>query len=38
MTQIEMARRGVISPEMEFVARRENLDPELVRSEVARGG
>ena len=22
---------------MEFVARRENLDPELVRSEVARG-
>ena len=37
MTQIEMARQGIISPEMEFVARRENLDPELVRSEVARG-
>src|SRR5271157_3936156 len=37
MTQIELARRGVISAEMEFVARRENLDPELVRSEVARG-
>ena len=37
MTQIEMARQGIVSPEMEFVARRENLDPELVRSEVARG-
>src|SRR5271165_2003500 len=37
MTQIELARRGVISAEMEFVARRENLDTELVRSEVARG-
>jgi phosphomethylpyrimidine synthase len=37
MTQIEMARQGIISPEMEFVARRENLEPELVRSEVARG-
>ena len=37
MTQIEMARKGIISPEMEFVARRENLDPETVRSEVARG-
>ncbi len=37
MTQIELARQGVISAEMGFVARRENLDPELVRSEVARG-
>ena len=37
MTQIEMARKGIISPEMEFVARREKLEPELVRSEVARG-
>ncbi len=37
MTQIEMARQGIITPEMEYVARRENLDPELVRSEVARG-
>ena len=37
MTQIEMARQGIVSPEMEFVARRENLDSELVRSEVARG-
>src|SRR6516165_6010903 len=37
MTQIEMARQGTISPQMEHVARRENLDPELIRSEVARG-
>src|SRR3954452_1958073 len=37
MTQIEMARQGIISPEMEVVAGRENLDPELDRSEVARG-
>src|SRR5271165_4374652 len=37
MTQIESARQGTISSEMEFVARRESLDPELVRSEVARG-
>jgi len=37
MTQIEQARAGVITPEMEFVARRENLAPELVRSEVASG-
>src|SRR6478735_7246720 len=37
MTQIEMARRGTISDEMAFVARREGLEPEVVRAEVARG-
>jgi phosphomethylpyrimidine synthase len=37
MTQLERARAGEITPEMEYVARREDLDPELVRSEVARG-
>ena len=37
MTQIEQARQGVVTPEMEFVARREGLDAETVRSEVARG-
>ncbi len=37
MTQLEAARQGVITPEMEYVARREDLDPELIRSEVARG-
>jgi phosphomethylpyrimidine synthase len=37
MTQIEQARAGVTTPEMEYVANREGLDADLVRSEVARG-
>src|SRR3989454_12744003 len=37
MTQIEAARKGVITEEMRFVARREDLAPELIRDEVARG-
>jgi phosphomethylpyrimidine synthase len=37
MTQFEAARRNVVTPEMEFVAQREGLDVELIRSEVARG-
>ena len=36
-TQLEAARQGDITPQMEFVATRENLEPEVVRSEVARG-
>jgi phosphomethylpyrimidine synthase len=36
-TQMHWARKGVVTPEMEFVAIRENLEPEFVRSEVARG-
>ena len=36
-SQMHYARRGVITEEMEFVAGREKLEPELVRSEVARG-
>jgi phosphomethylpyrimidine synthase len=31
------ARQGTITGEMEYVARRENLSPELIRLEVARG-
>ena len=31
------ARKGVITGEMEYVARREQISPELVRSEIARG-
>ncbi|MBV9407838.1 MAG: phosphomethylpyrimidine synthase ThiC, partial [Candidatus Eremiobacteraeota bacterium] len=31
------ARRGEITPEMEFIAIREGVEPEFVRSEVARG-
>jgi phosphomethylpyrimidine synthase len=37
MTQLESARQGIVTQAMEFVARREDLDPELVRAEVARG-
>jgi phosphomethylpyrimidine synthase len=37
VTQMHHARKGVVTPEMEFVAIRENLSPEFVRSEVARG-
>src|SRR5438034_5176377 len=37
MTQLEAARQGTVTPEMAFVANREDLDPDLVRSEVARG-
>jgi phosphomethylpyrimidine synthase len=37
VTQLHYARQGHITPEMEFIAIRENVDPELVRAEVARG-
>src|SRR6266849_2435521 len=37
MTQLEAARQGVVTDEMNFVARREDLDAELIRAEVARG-
>jgi len=37
MTQIQDARDGQITAEMEFVAGREGLTAELIRSEVARG-
>jgi phosphomethylpyrimidine synthase len=37
VTQLHYARKGIITPEMEFVAIRENVDPEFVREEVARG-
>ena len=37
VTQMHYARRGEITPEMEFIAVRESLEPDFVRSEVARG-
>ncbi|PDO09733.1 MAG: phosphomethylpyrimidine synthase ThiC [Candidatus Reconcilbacillus cellulovorans] len=37
VTQMYYAKRGIITPEMEFVAIRENVSPEFVRQEVARG-
>lgn len=36
-TQILKARAGEITPEMEYVAKRESLTPELIRDEVAAG-
>ncbi|NYG56741.1 phosphomethylpyrimidine synthase ThiC [Nocardioides perillae] len=37
VTQMHHARAGRITPEMEFVALREDCEPELVRAEVAAG-
>lgn len=36
-TQMYYAKKGVITPEMNYVAQTEKLNPELVRSEVAAG-
>ena len=37
MTQLESARRGVITEEMARVARKEAIDPEVLRARVAEG-
>jgi phosphomethylpyrimidine synthase len=37
VTQMHYARRGDVTPEMEFVALREGMSPDFVRDEVARG-
>jgi phosphomethylpyrimidine synthase len=37
VTQLDYARRGEVTPEMEFVAIREGMAPEFIRDEVARG-
>jgi phosphomethylpyrimidine synthase len=37
VTQMHYARRGIITPEMEYIAIREGMDPEFVRLEVAEG-
>jgi len=37
VTQLTFARQGVITDAMKRVAEREGLEPELIRSEVARG-
>jgi len=36
-TQLAAARQGVITPAMQRVAEREELDPELIRQEIAAG-
>src|SRR3954454_14147453 len=37
VTQLHYARKGEITPEMEFIALREGLPADFVRDEVARG-
>ncbi|MCI3918770.1 phosphomethylpyrimidine synthase ThiC [Paenibacillus sp. TRM 82003] len=37
VTQLHYARRGLVTPEMEYIAIREGVSPEFVREEVARG-
>jgi phosphomethylpyrimidine synthase len=37
LTQMHYARMGLITEEMVYVAKREQLSPELVRDEIARG-
>ncbi|MGU0016097.1 hypothetical protein ACVXG9_12570 [Escherichia coli] len=36
VTQLHYARQGIITPEMEFIAIRENMGRERIRSEVLR--
>src|SRR5579863_7243345 len=37
VSQMHYARKNIITEEMRFVAGREKIEPELVRSEIARG-
>lgn len=37
VSQMHYGRQGIITEEMDFVAKRENLPAELIREEVARG-
>ena len=37
VSQMHYARQGIITEEMHHVAQRENLAPELIRKEVAKG-
>src|ERR1700753_603712 len=37
MSQMHVARQGLVTEEMAFVAHKEKISPELVRSEIAKG-
>jgi len=37
VTQLHYARKSIVTPEMEFIAIREGMSPEFVRTEVAEG-
>lgn len=36
-TQMDAAKQGILTPEMETVAKEEHLEPELIRQRVAKG-
>ena len=36
-TQMDAAKRGIITPQMQTVAEKENLSPEIIRQRVAEG-
>jgi phosphomethylpyrimidine synthase len=36
-TQMEAAKKGIITPEMKIVAEKEYMDPEKLRKSVAKG-
>ena len=36
-TQMDAAKKGIITPEMEIVAKKENIEPELLRQRIAKG-
>ena len=36
-TQMEAAKKGIITPEMETVAKKEYMEPEILREKVAKG-
>jgi phosphomethylpyrimidine synthase len=36
-TQVELAKNGVITRQMEVVASREGIDPDVIRTRVAEG-
>ncbi|MHB8146607.1 MAG: phosphomethylpyrimidine synthase ThiC, partial [Vulcanimicrobiaceae bacterium] len=37
VSQLHYARKGIVTPEMEYIAIREGVEPAFVRDEVARG-
>lgn len=37
VTQLHYARKGIVTSEMDYIAIREGMDPEVIRSEVATG-
>jgi phosphomethylpyrimidine synthase len=36
-TQMDAAKKGIITPQMETVAKKENIDVQLLRERIARG-